>query len=236
MKTTIRFGAAVLGALALVGCKETTSSEFIRTGGIAALMSVTAESADSSKVHVELRVGGAQSNTFVILDSGDRLTAKAGDVTQDLKAVDEGVYEATFPTGAQVEFTVGLDRAEDEDAPGSRVTLPASFNITAPQPEDVLSRADDGVIIVWTPVADTQGAVTLSGSCITSTSYDVSGSAGTLVVAPGELTSANEEMPESCTVDIEISFRREGTADPAFDDESYIVAYQARRASFVSDP
>ena len=143
-----------------------------------------------------------------------------------------GIPRARLPTVARGTETRGEHPAET-DARRARAALGVEDGPIRSM-RSLLER--HGVLIVWTPVADTQGSITLSGSCITSTSYDVSGSAGTLVVAPGELTSANEEMPESCTVDIEISFRREGTADPAFDDESYIVAYQARRASFVSDP
>lgn len=236
MKTKMRIGGALLSTVALLGCKETTSSEFIRTAGIAALMSVTAESADSSKLHVELRVGGAQSNTYVILDGGDELTARVGDETKDLYSVDEGVYEQTFATAAQVELTVGLDREEDEDAPNSKATLPASFTITQPGATDELSRETDSVFIVWTPVANAEGTISLSGACISAQSFSVSGTAGMYNVAPGELTSLDEMMPESCTVDVEMTFTREGTADPAYDDESYFRASQVRRTSFVSNP
>lgn len=236
MNTKLRIGGALLATLTFLGCKETTSSEFVRTGGIAALMSVTADSADSSVVHVELRVGGANSNTYVILDGGDRLTATVADETKDLYSVAEGVYEGKFSTGAQVEFTVGLDRAEDEDAPNSNATLPASFTITQPLATDELSRADDSVFIVWTPVANSTGTLELSGSCIQSQSFSVSGASGMQVVAAGELLSTDEMMPESCTVDISISFERAGAADPAFDDDSYFNAYQVRASSFISSP
>jgi hypothetical protein len=236
MKTNMRIGGALLAAVTFLGCKETTSSEFIRTGGIAALMSVGAESGDAAKVRVELKVGGRDSNTYVILDGGDKLIAKAGTESKDMYSVGEGVYEAELAQGGQVDFTVSLDREEDEDAPNSRVTLPAAFTIAQPQPGDTLSRADDGLLIAWTPVAEVTGTVSLSGSCIQSASYDVAGSAGTLVVGPGELKSTDEMMPEGCTVEIVISFAREGVADPAYDEESYIRASQTRRASYFSDP
>lgn len=236
MKTNRHFGVAAIAAFTLLGCKETTSSEFIRTGGIAALISATAESGDSSKVHVELRVGGAQSNTYVILQGGDDLTAKVGTETKDLQAVDEGVYEGTFANGGKVDITVSLDRDEDEDAPDSIATLPASFTIAQPQPEDVLSRADDGLFIAWTPVENAEGTINLSGVCIANASYSVSGTAGMLVVNKGELKSFDEMKPESCTVDIDISFQRQGAADPAFDEESYFRTFQKRKAYFTSDP
>jgi hypothetical protein len=236
MKTKMRIGGALLATITLLGCKETTSSEFIRTGGIAALMSVTADSGDSAEVHVELRVGGAQSNTYVILDGGDKLTARAGTETQDLYSVAEGVYEGQFANGGQVEFTVSLDRAEDADAPNSKATLPASFLITQPEPTDELSREMDSLFIVWTVVANTEGSINLSGSCISSQSFTVSGSAGMYSVPAGTLKSTNETMPEPCTVTVDMTFQREGAADSAFDDESSFVATQRRTTTFLSNP
>lgn len=236
MKINWRISGALLATVTLLGCKETTSSEFIRTGGIAALMSVGAESSDLSTVHVELRVGGAQSNTYVILDNGDRLTATVDGETKDLHSVAEGVYEVEFNTAAQNEYVVSLDREEDEDAPDSKATLPAAFSIAQPQPSDELSRVDDGLFIVWTPVADTEGTISLSGSCIQAESLSVAGSAGMLVVNKGTLKSTDEKTPESCSVEISMTFTKEGAADPAYDEESYFRASQSRRTSFTSNP
>lgn len=237
MKTNIAMSATLVTALALLGCKETTSSEFIRTGGIAALIDVTAESDSSSKVHVELRVGGDESNTYVILQGGDKLSATAGTETNDLIAVTDGVYEATFATGKGTEFTIALDRTEDEDALENKGTLPAPFLISAPTMANELSRADDSVPILWSnAVANSEGTIEISGPCIQSLSYSVSGSATSFAIPKGDLKSVDEMKPESCTVTIAMTFKRQGTTDLAFDDESYFFTYQKRSGSFTSTP
>lgn len=222
--------------LLVASCKETTSSEFIRTGRIAALMSATAESEDSSTVRVELRVGSATGQTFVVLGAGDELSATAGDQVKLLHAVSEGVYEGTFATGHDVELTVDLDRASDVDAPASKAVLPAPFTFEGPQPGDELSRAKDVLLIAWTPVPDSEGTIELEGPCIVTASYEVSGAAGMWKLDEGEIVSVDEEIPEVCVVEIEARFQREGAADPAFDDDSYFIAHQTRKVVFTSMP
>src|SRR5689334_17990206 len=139
MKTILRGCAAAAAMMLVLGCKETTSSQFIRTGGIAAIMSVTADNPDTSTVRAELDVGGPN-GTAVILDSGDQLSATADGETQDLASVSAGVYEARFNTTKGVEFTITLDRAEDEDAPGSTAFLPDPFIISSPADDATYSR------------------------------------------------------------------------------------------------
>src|SRR5437762_9756010 len=103
-------GFAVLLA---VGCnnEESTSSNNIKTGGIAALTDVYADTDTTATVHVELKVGGSSSNTYIDLDSGDELIATAGDQTKTLTTTGKvGRYEALFSgVGADTEFTVVLD-------------------------------------------------------------------------------------------------------------------------------
>jgi len=236
MKTTFRVSAAVAATMVILGCKETTSSEFIRTGGIAALVDITADSAESSKVHVELRVGGDESNTYVILDGGDKLSASAGTETKDLQAVNDGVYEGTFATGKEVEFTVGLDRAEDEDAPGSKGKLPPPFTVTSPASDETFSRANEGVMVTWSGVPNAEGTVDVSGACILPESYSVNPGLGMFIIPQGDLTDADAKKPVGCTAEVKLTFKRQGTADAAFDDESHVFTYQVRSTSFTSDP
>lgn len=236
MKTTFRVSAAMAATMLILGCKETTSSEFIRTGGIAALIDITAEDADNSKVHVELRVGGDESNTFVILDGGDKLTAAAGTETKDLTSVAEGVYEGKFATGKEVEFTVALDRTEDEDAPGSKGTLPPPFTMTSPASDETHSRADDNVLVTWSPVPDSEATIDVSGDCIFAESYTAVGALGMLTIPKADLKSLDDMKPLSCTVTITVTCMRTGKADLAYDDESHVFTYQTRTASFTSAP
>jgi hypothetical protein len=237
MKTTFRVSAALAATMLVLGCKETTSSEFIRTGGIAALIDITAEDADNSKVHVELRVGGDESNTFVILDGGDKLTASAGATeTKDLFSVAEGVYEGKFATGKEVEFTVAFDRTEDEDAPNSKGTLPPPFAMTSPMSDETHSRADDNVLVTWSPVPDSAATIDVTGDCIFSESYSTTGALGMFTIPKADLKSTDEMKPLSCTVTVTVKCKREGKADVAYDDESHFFTYQTRSTSFTSAP
>jgi hypothetical protein len=174
--------ATVLASVALGGCsRETTSSANIRTPGIAALIDVTATDSTNSTVHVELRVGGSSSNTFVNLESGDKLTASAGDVVKDLRSDDAaGEYEAEFATAAAgTEFKVMFEREVDEDALGNRGTMPAPFEITG-VPTTTPSRVNDDIVITWDPAeSGASMEIEVTGSCIFSKPIDVPGDKGT---------------------------------------------------------
>src|SRR5687767_9404160 len=77
MKLCFATLTAGLALVSLTGCTETTSSKNIKTGGIAALIEVTATSESSSAVKATLKVGGDESNTYVDLDGTDRIYASA---------------------------------------------------------------------------------------------------------------------------------------------------------------
>jgi hypothetical protein len=230
--------ATVLASVALGGCsKETTSSANIRTAGIAALIDVTAENATDSTVHVELRVGGSSSNTFVILESGDKLTASAGDDVKDLRAEDSGEYEAEFATAAAgTEFSVKFEREVDDDAVGNRGTMPAPFEITG-VPTTTPSRVNDDIVITWDP-AESGASMELEveGTCIFSKTIDVPGDKGTHTITKGTLESTGGDMPKECDLEVTMTRTATGTADTIFDDESWFRLHQVRRKSFTSKP
>lgn len=234
-KPLVLFGAALAFAPLLVGCRETTSSEFIRTGGIAALIDVTADAEDHSVVRVELAVGGPF-GTLVDLQSGDTLKATGGSESKDLQRVSSGVYEATFASGKSIDFSVDFERATDDDAPSNKGKLPAPFKLTMPAPSDSLSRASDELMIMWDTAPGVDGEVELDGSCIFTTSKTVSGSATSITFAKAEIKNLDDKKPESCSVEAKLSFTREGTTDPAFDPDSYFHAVQERTVTFTSTP
>jgi hypothetical protein len=92
-------------------------------------MTVTA-SASSSEVEAILRVGGDESNTYVILENGDKLVCDVGGEKKDLQSESEGVYRTSFATAAaDTEFKLALEREKDDDAVGNSVKLPAPFTI-----------------------------------------------------------------------------------------------------------
>lgn len=240
MKTKpIIFFATVLATAALGGCtRETTSSANIRTPGIAALIDVTAEDSTNSTVHVELRVGGSSSNTFVNLESGDRLTASADDDVKDMRSDDTaGEYEAEFATAAAgTEFKVMFERDVDEDALGNRGTMPAPFEITG-VPTSSPSRAKDDVVITWDPAeAGSKMEIEVTGSCIFSETIDVPGDKGTHTISKGTLESTGGDMPKECDLDVKVTRTATGSADKIFDDESWFRLHQVRRETFTSKP
>lgn len=229
-------GCFCLVALVAAGCsKETTSSSNIKTGGIAALIDVYADTNDTATVHVKLVVGGEDSNTYVDLESPDELTATAARTTKTLSAIDPGIYEAKFTgvTGGSV-FSVSLDRPSDVTASDNSGTLPEPFAVEAPASN--LSRAADDLAIAWSP-ANTGDGMTLDfdGDCIFPYSKAVSDT-GSYVVAKGTLDSTGGNMPETCDLTLAIARSRNGSADAKFDPESHFRLHQRRKASFTSNP
>jgi len=229
-------GFALLGA---VGCKETVASDHIRTAGISMATIVTAGSS-SSHVEVTLTVGGNESNTYVVLKEGDTLIAVADDEDKTMERVADGVYEATFDTNAEdTEFTVRLEREDDDDAPGNTGTLPAPFMITSDFGSEEHSRAED-LEITWEDsgtdddmeleVDDDNGE-----TCIFSDSFDPSGDEGAYTLQGGELEGTSGD-DETCDITLNLSRGREGVRDTALDNESTFWLYQVRSTTATSSP
>lgn len=236
MLNRLSFSCLFLVGLAAMGCsKETTSSSNIKTGGIAALIDVYADDDDTATVRVKLVVGGSSSNTDIDLTTGDRLIATVGKTKKELEEVDSGIYEADFSgVGEDSEFTVTLERDDDDTASGNSGLLPAPF--TLDEPESNLSRADDDLKVTWAP-ADTGDAMTLSfdGDCIFDYDDDPSDT-GNYVVKAGKLDSTGGAEPETCDIKLTAVRTREGVADSKFDRESWFKLHQRRVTTFTSKP
>ncbi|NUN51255.1 MAG: hypothetical protein HUU06_00500 [Planctomycetaceae bacterium] len=232
---------ALLGSsAALFGCsREVTSSQNIKTAGIAALIDVTAESDSLSTVVAELRIAGSSSNAFVSLDGDDRIMATAADTTKEMVVEDlAGVYQAEFPTAAaDTKFSVALERATDEEsARGNSGSLPAPFEI-GPTPDTKPSRANEDITLTWTAGDSSADMVAeLRGNCIFDEKIDVVGDEGTLLIEKGTLKSTSSDKPEECEITVTMTRSRNGAADPGFDPESWFRLHQVRKASFVSAP
>jgi hypothetical protein len=229
---------AVVGLVALlvVGCsKETTSSRNIKTPGIAALIDVYADTATTATVHVELKVGGSDSNAYVILENGDELIATAGDEMKTLTSRDEGVYEANFSgVGADTPFTVVLNRPDDTTAADNSGSLPAPFDLA--KPTAGLSRKDDDLDVAWAPSGTDDGMdFEFDGPCIFPYSKSPS-DLGSFTVSKGSLESKGGDKPETCDISVAAQRSRSGTADPAFDPESWFHLHQRRATKFSSNP
>jgi len=237
MTVVIRNRAALAVTLALCGCRETTPSDYVPTRRIAALVDVTADSAESATVRAELHADGADSGTYVVLDSGDELIATADGKTRALERVGEGVYEATFGTGEAMELTVSFNRAKHMDAPASKATLPPPFTLASPKAGEELSRAEDDLVIAWSPLGTVKGRVELEGSCIAPLSRAIGEGMTDLVLEAGEVEPAGEQdADDACEVELVVTFSQEGSADPALDEESRMTAHQVRKVLFTSAP
>jgi hypothetical protein len=224
-----------LVGLSALGCsKETTSSSNIKTGGIAALIDVYADDDSSATVHVELRVGGSSSNTYVDLEGSDELLATVGDVTKTLSPRDTGVYEASFDDVTEdTEFSVTLERPDDVTASNNSGTLPAPFALDKPAAEK--SRADDDLEISWDPGSEDEMTLELDGDCTFPFEKGVPDT-GAYVLKAGDLESTGGDNPEACDVELEARRTRSGGADSKFDPESYFRLHQRRGTKFVSNP
>jgi hypothetical protein len=225
----------LLGLSALGCSKETTSSSNIKTGGIAALIDVYADDDTSATVHVELKVGGSSSNTYVALEGGDSLTATANGKTKTLTSIDTGIYEADF-SGVEggTEFQVTLDRPDDTTASDNSGTLPDPFTLDRPTAD--LSRMTDDLELTWAPSDTGDGMnVDISGKCIFHYSHAMSDT-GSFVVAAGKLESTGGDEPETCDLTAHVERARDGSADTIFDPESYFTLHQRRSAKFTSNP
>lgn len=236
MNTLGSFSLAALAAVLALGCTETLDSKNIRTQGISATIEATADSATSTRVVATLKAGGDESNTYIDLNAGDRLTAESGDKQVVMTAETTGVYNAQFASGAEdTEFKVLLERDVDDDAPDSVGTLPAPFDLGAP-PAAPVSRAEP-LTITWSPsgTADTMH-IHIDGDCIFFEDTNVAGDPGTYTFEAGTLKATSSDKPESCDLKIEVTRSRNGSADKTLDPESSFVLSQARSGKVTSAP
>ncbi|HEY3235681.1 MAG TPA: hypothetical protein VGJ84_13270, partial [Polyangiaceae bacterium] len=223
------------GAALLMACQTTNSSD-LKTSGIDAEMSVTATSQTASKVEVTMYPGGDNDpfNT-VKLSGGDQLFATAGGVKKQL--VGGPTYSNTFEVGAKdAEFVVSLDRTSDTDAPNSKGTLPAPFDLGALSKTSFLRT--EPVTITWSPsgTADTMYMV-VQGDCIMGgTSISITGDPGTATLPANKLQPVDSQMPGTCTAKVTLKRGRPGVADPALVRDSSMTLYQLREQSFTTTP
>jgi hypothetical protein len=230
-----------LVGISLAGCKETTSSENIRTRGIAMEVEVIARSESHARVRATLLVGGDESNTYVNLKGGDRLVAYAGDEEQVMEEVDDGIYETVFENGeGGTIFTVDFERDGDDDAPDSEGRLPEPFDFTSDFGDSPISRRDDAMEITWEPFGeddDMDIAFADEGaSCIFDEDDDIPGDSGSYLLEPDALRSTSSNDPKTCDVEATVTRTRSGSNDNALDSESSFTLQQVRRFRFVSAP
>lgn len=235
MKTRLLSALALVGLLS--GCTETVDSQNIKTQGISATISATAETDQETRLIATLKVGGDESNTYVDLSGGDRIFASSGDKRVEMQAQSTGVYEAEFNTAAaEAEFLIDLQRENDDDAPANRGTLPSPFTLT--MGASAVSRAAD-ITVTWAPSGSNDDVrLELNGSCTFLETIDVPGDTGAYTIPANTLTAtgAMDQPPPTCDVNVTMTHSRSGTTDSAFDSESSFVLQQVRSGQFTSTP
>ncbi len=230
-----RSGLCVVLALSGMACSATTSSRNIRTAGVVALIDVSSQREGESTVNTDLVVGGANSNTHVVLEGGDRLSAQAGGEHKDMNAVATGGYEAKFATSGG-EFVVGLARDVDAPAPNSKGTLPPPFEITSNFAKPISRKLAD-VVLTWSPAdSGADVAIHISGDCIVPADFKVGGDPGKFKIKHKTITAWESQAKESCNVTAVITRTVSGTTDPALDSDSRFRLHQVRQVRFVSAP
>lgn len=232
----MRTSIVLIVALLSVACSATTSSRNIRTGGLVALVDVTADSDQQSVVSTQLVIGGSSSNTYVVLEGGDRLYAETNGDKREMNATSDGEYEAKFAR-AEGEFVVSLSRDVDSAAPKSSGTLPAPFQITSNFGDEPKSRRKDKVEVSWSP--GNSGAdvtIRIEGDCIHSQEYKVGGDPGSFTIERKQIEAWKSDTKKSCNVGVEVIHLTRGTTDSAFDSDSRFELRQVRRTRFVSGP
>lgn len=241
MKNKLRLiPALALISVGLMGCaEETVSSDNIKTGGIAGLFEVTAKNDSSATVKATLVVGGAQSNTYVSLDNGDKLTASGGDESKSMQTGSGvGRYEASFSTGAGgTEFKVALERPNDENALNNSGILPEPFSITE-VPDNTPSRATDAITLKWDNGEAGAMEIEVDGDCIFKSTFKPASGSTEYTIDADKLdsTGVKDEDKKTCDLTVTITRTNSGTVDSALDNESRFRLHQVRTATFASAP
>lgn len=225
-------GWALAAALA-GGCTTTTSSTNLPTDGISAAILVSATSAGSSTVKVQMSPGnGVDPLDVVQLAGGDVLYAETGGQRRQM-AAGHNDYESTFLIGAaETQFQVSLDRARPDqtDAPDSVGTLPAPFDISPVSIVD-MSRGQPAVI-TWSPSGTADKMVLeVTGSCVEDTAFQIDGDPGTYA-----FSLDGETLHPTCSVTMTLSRSRTGVVDANFSAGSNFLLEQSRTAHFLSSP
>jgi hypothetical protein len=236
-------GMALCLPFASAACTDLKSAD-LKTDGMSAYMSVSADGSGETHVSAKLQVD-SNATDYVLLSSGDTLVASVASQSQTMSESNVlGIisYGASFSgqDGSGAAYTVALHRASDVSAPNSTCNLPMAFTIGTPATGSTFSRANQDIVVNYGQGSSGDAAsYQLSGSCITGNSpTTVSGDPGTFTLTRGSITELPNQPPAyaSCQVTLTITRNRAGTIDPAYGSGGQINCVQTRSVSFTSTP
>jgi hypothetical protein len=239
MKIQLLFAVPI--ALTIAGCTDVQSSD-IKTAGMSAYMSVTADGSGSSTAIAQLNVDDNLTD-FVTLSSGDSLVTSVGGQSQTMSRLDvlnDISYSTSFDgqDGTGSAYTVAFNRTSDTSAPLSTCTLPAPFALTSPASGSSFSRSS-AIAVSYDGAGTSDGmSYSVSGGCVGGpVSSGVSGDTGSFSIPSGTITPTDaSHATETCQVILTVTRARPGQLDPAFGSGGSIRCMQARTITLTSTP
>ena len=238
MKNAIRSLVILVAGAAAAGCSEDVASDDVGTDAVYANIGVLATGNGTSEVTTYLRVGGANSNTYLDLTDYDALIAYVNSTSKGMSQSGNG-YTTSFPYDeADTPFRVSFVRTPPPDgecagrsAPNSTLTLPPPFSITSPIQDAPVSRAAP-LSLQWTSSGGVDGmSFSVDAPCLQYYADDIANDNGTFTIPANTLLvvgSANT----SCTATVTIHRSRDGELDPNYGEGGTIGATQRRQVQF----
>ncbi len=165
----------------------------------------------------------------VRLLDGDRLSLRAEGVEVPLLKGPEGSYEATIGPGI-VDLALALDR----DAPDESAMLSLPMPPLSALSVDPMASRQAPLVITWTPGDGLyQSVLSVTGTCITPASRDLSVDPGTYSFQPADLASGSAE---TCQVTVTLQRSRQGQEEAPPLKTSYFAGSQIMIATLLSTP
>ncbi len=240
----------LLASLGFISGCDKVDSEDIRTSGMFADFYVSASTNNQTRVLAGLRTGTGLFADWIILSPGDTLKASIEETSQTLLRNSGDKYETTFDVNAGgSDVFIAFERSNDVDAPNSWISVPASFNLDAPDANHVFTSGED-ISISWTPaVSDKEIEILIFGSCTSNATneqlsfrWDITiADVGIYTVPVDSVLNAQGRQVQfdtdiNCPATLILERQNFGTVDPNFGQGGVISATQSRRINIIFDP
>ena len=220
-------------------------SEDIKTSGIRVEIEVTSSSENQAEIDVALLVGGSNSNTYINLSGGDKLTATLNDATTkdlneetDLLDSKKVTYNITFNNAgagaSNASYKVSLQRPTETDALNSTVNIPEAITGFIAD-KNTFSRSSEDLSLTWNGLNNGSNVeLSYEGDCIFNDSVDTSDD-GSYQINSGVIES-NASSNQNCDITFTLTRQLSGSLDPNYGEGGYIRAYKTSSFDVSSIP